>query len=212
MTNIFVSILSFVYVLLICFPMSSQGPLFMAQSIWDLMKVSSLSFSSVMRLVAAQDTGLSTLLTPCTTVSNSPGSFLGGGGGGGLLCWGGGGPRRCGGGTPPGRGWGTSTGARGGPRCCGGGGGGATPTLLLYGLGCLGSAGLGWYLAWSPAPSCCSWGPGAEFPLMTASQASSSARGSAEAEQRAARGSSTEIPAGEGEVNNGSNIIHGDEN
>ena len=35
---------------------------------------------------------------------------------------------------------------------------------------------------------------------MTASQASSSARGSAEAEQRAARGSSTEIPAG-GEVN-----------
>merc|ERR1719336_2284154 len=68
--------------ILICFPMSSQGPLFMAQSIWDLMKVSSLSFSSVMRLVAAQDTGLSTLLTPCTTVSSSPGSFLGGGGGG----------------------------------------------------------------------------------------------------------------------------------
>merc|ERR1719195_2164441 len=106
-----------------------------------------------MRLVAAQDTGLSTLLTPCTTVSSSPGSFLGGGGGGG----------------------------------------GAPPTLLLSGLGCRGSAGLGGYLAWS-AGSCSCWGPGAEFPLMTASQASSSARGSAEAEQRAARGSSTEIP------------------
>merc|ERR1719195_1524021 len=153
--------------------MSSQGPLFMAQSIWDLMKVSSLSFSSVMRLVAAQDTGLSTLLTPCTTVSSSPGSFLGGGSG--LLCCGGGGPGGC-------------------CRGCWGGGGGATPTLLLSGLGCLGSAGLGGYLAWSPAPSCSCWGPGAEFPLMTASQASSSARASAEAEQSAARGSSTEIP------------------
>merc|ERR1719336_2333982 len=51
-------------------------------------------------------------------------------------------------------------GGRGGGRrgCCWGGGGGATPTLLLSGLGCLGSAGLGWYLAWSPAGSCCSWG------------------------------------------------------
>merc|ERR1719195_1251005 len=126
--------------------MSSQGPLFMAQSIWDLMKVSSLSFSSVMRLVAAQDTGLSTLLTPCTTVSSSPGSFLGGGGGGGILCCGGGGRGR-----------------RGCCRGCWGGGGGATPTRLLSGLGCRGSAGLGGYLAWSC--SCCScWGPGAEFP------------------------------------------------
>jgi len=132
--------------ILICLPMSSQGPLLDAQSIWNLIKSSSLSLSSVMRFVAAQETPLATFWTPLTTVSRIPPCCFAGAG---LLCCGsgrgGGGapltPKRAFAGAPPRYapwGWGGGT----APRYGGGGGG---PFSLLSWTG---------YCCWSTVDWC----------------------------------------------------------
>jgi len=187
--------------ILICLPMSSQGPLLDAQSIWNLIKSSSLSLSSVMRFVAAQETPLATPLatfwTPLTTVSRIPPCcFAGAGllcwgrgcwGWSGLLCWGsgrgGGGapltPKRAFAGAPPRYapwGWGGGT----APRY---GGGGPLSLFSWTGYCCWSTRRLMFSGVWYCCLGSCGGSSGALwswatslllllFPLMTASQAS----------------------------------------